>query len=340
MTEDWTVAATLEQRVAAAVRRRFGEAARVRGFARMAGGHAGFTYGFELLSGRHDPPRCVVLKMGPPGVRREGVADVFRQAQLLKALRAGQIPVPAIAWAEGGEEELGAPYIVMERVPGREQFPLRAADDPTPLPAAAKAWISAVEVLVRLHRFPWQTLGSWQTPVTLREEFDRWEPTLAKSPEVSWREDGLRTRDALLARLPDGIATGLCHGDFQTANLLFNGDRVTAVIDWDLASVGPALLDIGWLMMFADGEYWGPSWTTACPVAVAALSERFCRDTGASAADVGWFHAFAGYRFGAIACLNVRLHRTGRRVDPVWERFATDIPTVFARARSLVGELH
>lgn len=338
MTRERPEAAVLEGRVVMAVRRRFGAAAAVTSFGRMAGGHAGFTYGFDFSDGTGRPPQRVVLKMGPPGVRRDGVADVFRQAELLTALRAAGVPVPAICWAEAGEDELGAPYIVMERAAGREQFPLRTAAGGTS-PAPEAMWTAAVDVLVQLHQFRTARLGSWQAPVSVREELERWEPTLRKAPDQGWLNDGLRTREVLAARLPVGVANGLCHGDFQTANLLFADGRITAIIDWDLASIGPALLDIGWLMMFGDPGYWGPSWTTANPLPVTALAARFQVATGADPAAIRWFHAFAGYRFGAIACLNVRLHRTGRRVDPVWERFATDIPTLFARARSLAEEL-
>ena len=46
-----------------------------------------------------------------------------------------------------------------------------------------------------------------------------------------------------------------------------------------------------------------------------------------------WYQAFAGYRFGVISCLNVKLHRRGQRHDPTWERFAPAIPHLFGRAR-------
>jgi len=51
---------------------------------------------------------------------------------------------------------------------------------------------------------------------------------------------------------------------------------------------------------------------------------------------MAWWQALAGYRLGSIACLNVHLHRSGRRPDAVWERFALAIPTMFARAAALL----
>jgi hypothetical protein len=51
---------------------------------------------------------------------------------------------------------------------------------------------------------------------------------------------------------------------------------------------------------------------------------------------VAWYQALAGYRLGAISCLNVRLHRTGRRPDAMWEKFALAVPSMFGRAEELL----
>jgi hypothetical protein len=48
-----------------------------------------------------------------------------------------------------------------------------------------------------------------------------------------------------------------------------------------------------------------------------------------------WHQALAHYRLGSIACLNVKLHRTGKRVDPLWERFAPSISSLFGRGLEL-----
>ena len=57
---------------------------------------------------------------------------------------------------------------------------------------------------------------------------------------------------------------------------------------------------------------------------------------GATYAELAWYQALAGYRLGAISCLNVHLHRSGRRPDPIWERFALAVPALFARAASIL----
>jgi len=69
-----------------------------------------------------------------------------------------------------------------------------------------------------------------------------------------------------------------------------------------------------------------------CPLTPQAIAERY----GADPQAMAWWQALAGYRLGAIACLNVHLHRSGRRPDAVWERFALAIPVMFARAATLL----
>ena len=105
--------------------------------------------------------------------------------------------------------------------------------------------------------------------------------------------------------------------------------------DFQLASIGSPLLDVGWLMMLADPLSWQPDWRPLCPLTPRAIAARCGADPGAMA----WWQALAGYRLGSIACLNVHLHRSGRRPDAVWERFALAIPTLFARAQALLRDV-
>ncbi len=50
-----------------------------------------------------------------------------------------------------------------------------------------------------------------------------------------------------------------------------------------------------------------------------------------------WYQALSCYRFGAIAAFSVRLHRTGRRLDPLYEQLAPSVPALFERGRQLAS---
>ncbi len=136
-------------------------------------------------------------------------------------------------------------------------------------------------------------------------------------------------------RNPDGV-----HGDFQWSNVLFNEERVVALIDWEISLVGATLLDLGWICFFSDPA----SWVGADPGRGSLLDAGEIVDAYAevagfpvSAAEVRWFRAFAGYRFGVITCFNLMLHRRGKRHDPLWEETALSAPRMFERGLELLG---
>jgi aminoglycoside phosphotransferase (APT) family kinase protein len=150
----------------------FGAGARVQNFAVMEMGHAGLTFGFEVIGGDGKAQASLVLKLAPPGVRRFGNTDVYRQAPLLRALRAAGLPVPDVPFASAGEMELGTPFIMMQRLPGRPCIVWEpdASFDRAPA-AMASLWLQCTRVLADLHRFDWrQKLADWEAPRPLREE--------------------------------------------------------------------------------------------------------------------------------------------------------------------------
>ncbi len=330
--------AVLSERLRLLVRRQFGDDAEFLALAPLEEGHAGLTFGFSIRMSR-EAITDFVLKLAPFGVKRQGNTDVYRQAPLLRALNAAGQPVPGIPVASPDESDLGTPFIVMDRLPGRTfiiwephaSFDL--AED-----RVAALWTQAASALARLHAFDWRgALRDWEQPRPLAGELAYWAPILAKAPDDYWLQQGRALADALAARIPDGGPVGIVHGDYQPGNLLFDDGRLTGIIDWELASIGAQALDLGWLAMMADPHCWDTGWQPHVGIDRDALIALYEEARGARVAAIDWFQALACYRMGAIACLNVRLHRTGRRVDPLWDRFAPSITTLFSRGRDLAG---
>lgn len=307
----------------------------------MEAGHAGLTFGFDLVGPEAGRRRGLVLKLAPPGVRRSGNTDVYRQAPLLRALSGAGLPVPDVPYADAGDAWFGTPFIMMERLAGLPFFvwqPDPAFDraDAAVLPL----WQQTVDAMAALHRFDWQRhLSEWEAPRALFDEIVRWDPILEKSPQPDWIASGRAVRDRLVATRPEGGPVGLVHGDCQPGNALFEGGRLTGLIDWELASIGSRRIDAGWMMMLADRASWPDDWRPLCPLSPAELAARYALAMGESCADLPWYQAYAGYRLGAISCLNVHLHRSGRRPDATWERFALAIPLMFGRAAAILERL-
>lgn len=323
------------------VRATCGPGSMAEGLRVMEAGHAGLTFGFDLVGPGPAQRRGLVLKLAPPGVRRSGNTDVFRQAPLLRALHGAGLAVPDVPFADPGEQWFGTPFIMMERLVGMPFFVWQP--DPAfarGAAAVAPLWEQTIDAMAALHRLDWQHhLGGWEKPRTLREEIVYWDLVLNKAPQPQWIAAGRAVRDRLLATRPDGAPLGLVHGDCQPGNALFEGGRLTGLIDWELASIGSRRLDVGWMMMLADAQSWTDDWRPHCPLTPLQIAQRYAQamgETGEASAGLPWYQALAGYRLGAISCLNVHLHRSGRRRDPTWDRFAPTVPLLFGRAGALL----
>jgi aminoglycoside phosphotransferase (APT) family kinase protein len=314
-----------------------GDGSHVANFATMEDGHAGLTFGFDVFGAGGEPLGCYVLKVAPAGVIRRGNTDVYRQAPLLRGLKAAGMPVPAVPWASPDDDRLGTPFIVTERLPGRvflvwEPHSSFRRD----IAQLRQVWLQAARLLARLHKVDWQTsLPHWEKPRLLREELDFWTPLLRHAPDPNWLAAGTELNNLLSVSMPDGRPIGVVHGDFQPGNILYVDGRAETLIDWELASISSQGLDVGWLLMMSDAEAWDPRWRPVAPVSRDDLVEAYRQAGGPALSNLDWYQALAHFRLGAIACLNVKLHRTGKRTDSLWERFASSIPILFARGIEL-----
>ena len=319
------------------VRAKTGDAAARAHSLEVLPGHAGFSYSFmlERADGR-EPAGKLVLRLAPPGVKIAGPADIVRQGRIMESLADTAIPVPNVYWIGDEPEYFERPYFVVEF---REGFKLSEAD----LPAAEMQRLArkGIAVMAALHSLPWDLRrGAFGDPFPLSEEMKRLDylldrPTL--DPAVVARAPELRGR--LRSTLPAGPRIGCVHGDFQWSNILFNGGRPVALIDWEIASIGPTLLDLGWVCFFGDPASWVETGEQRVrPLTpdeiVAAYSEAAAFPVAPD--EVRWFRAFAGYRFGVITCFNLMLHRRGKRDDPHWEDVALSAPRMFERGLELL----
>lgn len=166
----------------------------------------------RLLSARHDPIR------------------VSRERAVHDALTRANYPAPKIFVAETDTAPLGGAFLIMERMPGR------------PLPENQIFNIGGVVAATqaRLHAIDPRDFFSAGESFSL----DRHRKQLAR--QVDDGLGGLRTTmQWLLERAPaEEPAETICHGDFHPYNILTENGRVTGVIDWPNALVGPAAFDV------------------------------------------------------------------------------------------------
>lgn len=305
-------------------------------------GHAGLSFGFRVDFSRDGQAgnESLVMRLPPKGVRQSGNTDVLRQVPLLQALKQRGVPVPSVRWSGADLRWFEVPYIMVERLPGRT-FNVWEPDpsfDTSPS-AVAGLYHQAVDALVQVHSLDWQTdLAGWEQPRSLETEIRFWDSILAKAAEPQWVRQGQAVRELLLASQPAAPPVGLFHGDFQGTNFLFDGDRLVALLDWEISGISGHLLDLGWLLVFTDPESWetGHRPIEAAPAAQDLIG-RYEEGMQCRVADSAWYQALAGYRFGVIGGFNVMLHRRGKRHDPEWEVIAPSVSLLFERATALVS---
>src|ERR1700749_5130313 len=134
-----------------------GAGVRVIHFDIMEDGHAGLTFGFDVVDPDGAPLGSYVLKTARVGVTRRGNTDVFRQAPLMRALKQAGLPVPEVPWASPDEDLLGTPFLVMEKMPGRvflvwEPHASFSRDDAR----IRDLWLQAARLLAQVHTVDWQ----------------------------------------------------------------------------------------------------------------------------------------------------------------------------------------
>lgn len=303
-------------------------------------GNSGLSFGFEVAdgSGGH---RALVIRLAPPGVRRSGNTDVLRQVPLLESLTSGGVPVAPLQWWTDDERWFGTDALVQTLLPA---LPLHMNDATLSLQVedagVPRLLERAVHTLVTVHRLPLDSLRGWDGPRTIASELEFWDRILEKAGDPGWYAAGRALREVLTELAPEQPRTGLFHGDYQTNNVLFDEDgRVAAVVDWEIAGIGPQGMDLGWLAMMCDPTCWHPSYQARMRVVVRpGLLRRWYEEADeATFKHMDWYQGFACLRFGAIAAFNYRLHRTGRRVDASYERMASSVEVLLRRGREMAA---
>jgi aminoglycoside phosphotransferase (APT) family kinase protein len=264
---------------------------------------------------------------GPAGVRREPLVariqptgfqvfpeyDLGLQFRAMELLAKTDVPVPRVRWLEEDDRTvLGAPFYLMDRVEGRvptDRPPYHAGGWMTEISPAERAaiWWGGVECMARIHRLDPEAAGFGflarpelgATP--FRQQLAYYERYLA------WSARGLPqpTIEAALAWLranePDDPRTVLLWGDARIGNIIFDGTRPAAVLDWEMVTLGSPEEDLAWAI-FLDrhhSEGLGVPRLEGFP-SFEATVERYQALTGFEVRNLHFWQVFAGFRFAVI----------------------------------------
>jgi aminoglycoside phosphotransferase (APT) family kinase protein len=267
----------------------------------IAGGKSNLTY--RVTDGEHE----WIVRRPPLGHVLATAHDMAREFRVMSALRDTDVPVPHAYAMCTDASVIGSEFYVMERCAGT---PYRRADELVPLGPARTRVISErlVDTLAALHAVSPEAvgLGDFGRPDGfLARQVERWKKQLA----ASYTRD-LPAADELHARLaatvPPTSATGIVHGDFRLDNVLVDaGDEVTAVLDWEMATLGDPLTDLALMLVYLRLGASGVgdvSDVSAAPgfLTEDAVIERYARGSDRDLSGFGFYLGLAAFKLAAI----------------------------------------
>jgi aminoglycoside phosphotransferase (APT) family kinase protein len=221
------------------------DAAPPRSASLIAGGRSNLTY--EVTDGI----RNYILRRPPLGHVLATAHDVGREYRVIAALGQTEVPVPRVFGLCQDPSLLGAPFYVMEKVDG-DAFRTAAqlADQGTQQVATISR--ALVTTLARLHSIAPSSIGltDFGRPVGfLPRQVRRWTKQLQASATRPLR-GAEELSDRLTREVPEQGESAIVHGDYRVDNVLFHDGQPTAVLDWEMATLGDPATDVALLLAY------------------------------------------------------------------------------------------
>jgi aminoglycoside phosphotransferase (APT) family kinase protein len=303
-------------------------------------GHSNVTY--TLARGDSE----LVLRRPPRGPLPPSAHDVLREARVLSGL-AGRARVPAVLAVCDDPSVIGAPFYVMEKIDGdvvtsAVPAPLDAADD------RRRIGEELVDALVEVHAVDWRAAGleGFGKPTgylerQLRRFLGLWEHNRTRDiPAVE------SVADWLGSHLPESAPATVVHGDYRLGNTMFAPDppaRLVAIFDWEMATIGDPLADVGYLCALwvdrrdpAGGlfELSGVTREEGFPLRE-ELVARYEERSGRSMTDIRWYRTLALWKSIVFMEGNYKRAVSGATDDPYLKGFGEGVLELAQRAEAL-----
>ena len=131
------------------------------------------------------------------------------------------------------------------------------------------------------------------------------------------------------------------HGDYRLGNVMFTGDRLSAIFDWELATIGDPLADVGYLVA-TYAEPGDPPSTVASLTTVTRqpgfptreeLVARYEERSGRSMSDLRWYTTLALWKSAIFLEGSYKRRLAGTTDDPFFDRLKDGVPEIAERAR-------
>jgi aminoglycoside phosphotransferase (APT) family kinase protein len=308
----------------------------------IPGGKSNLTY--RLTDGSHN----WVLRRPPLGHVLATAHDMAREFRVMSALAPTPVPVPAMVTLCEDPDVIGAPFYVMEYVEGSI---LRRTKDTDKLRDRQRTTLAhrLIDTLADLHEVDPTTvgLGDFGHPDGfLQRQVRRWTQQLqdSRSRQIPAIDD---LADELATHVPASQRASVVHGDYRLDNVVVGPDQqIKAVLDWEMATLGDPLCDLGLLPVYAaplpgvtgivsDGM----SPHNGFPP-IESLIQRYADRSGLDVSGLSWYTALGYYKL-AVICEGIHYrYATGQTVGPGFDQIGNIVePLVSAGRRALAQPL-
>jgi len=308
------------------------------------GGHSNLTYCLRFEP-PDAPPLELVLRRPPLGPVAPRAHDMAREHRVLSRLAGAFPPAPRVFAFCEDPSVIGAPFYVMERRRGvvvRRDWP---AELPDTAEARRRAGLALLDALVALHEVDFERIGLADlgrpegfVERQVRGWTERWER--ARTREIPLLD---RLARRLLETLPPSPPPTLLHNDWKLDNVMLDAadpGRVVAVFDWEMATLGDPLIDLGTTLGYWPepgdppariGNPAGPTTLPGFPTR-AELVERYAKARGVDCARIGWYESFGLWKTAVVLeQIYVRYVR-GQTQDPRFKEFEQRVPALAGAA--------
>lgn len=273
---------------------------------RIGDGHSNLTY---LVS---DGAHRVVVRRPPPPPTPPGAHDMLREAQFVDALRDTPVPVARVLATARAGEVLDVPLYVMSFAEG----PVVTTSTPAPLhtpDSRRRIGEALVDTLADLHAVDRRTVGL--DGLGRPDGFNA--RHLRRMSRLIADEDGhppphfAAIERWLAAHVPPETGAAIVHNDFRMGNMILAPDapgRVAAVLDWELATIGDPLFDVGYFLAsvpvanspLTPTQEMGTAMLEAGYPTRAELADRYARRTGRDLSNLDWYTALAQWKLAVL----------------------------------------
>jgi aminoglycoside phosphotransferase (APT) family kinase protein len=287
----------------------------------------------------------LVLRRPPRGPLPPSAHDVLREARVMTALD-GRARVPAILAVCDDPAVIGAPFYVMERIEGdviTSELP-PALDTPD---ERRRIGEELVDSLVEVHGVDWRAAGleGFGKPTgylerQLRRFLGLWEHNRTRDiPAVEAVAEWLRDN------LPESGPATVVHGDYRLGNTMYSPQapsRLAAIFDWEMATIGDPLADLGYLCtMWIDRDDPPTKFELSRVtredgfLSRDELIARYEQRSGRSMTDIRWYRTLALWKSIVFMEGNYRRAVTGATDDPYLKGFSEGVVQLAQRAEAL-----